>query len=112
MSLKFDCNGMTYEIIEVSEDVLKDDYMKDHPKEVKEEIYLFGRTDYTKHTITIDQGLNEQEKIKTLKHELCHCWMHNTANGHQEEYSEEQICEIVACSNDFINGVVEAYLKK
>lgn len=38
--------------------------------------------------------------------------MYNTANNNHSEYNEEHICEIVACSNDFINEVVEQYKNK
>lgn len=109
--MKFECNNMTYEIIEVEEDELKEIYLKSHIDCKKEEIYVYGDTDYTEHLIRISKNLNEQEKIRTLKHELCHCWMYNTANSNHSEYDEEHICEIVACSNDFINEVVESYKK-
>ena len=109
--MKFKCFNMIYEILEVSEKKLKEEYVKDHPRENKDDIYVFGHTNYTKHIIKISKDLNEEEKIKTLKHELCHCWMWNTANSGQTEYNEEHICEIVACSNDFINEVIEQYLK-
>lgn len=107
--MKFKCNNMEYEIIEVSEDELKDEYIKDHPKEKREEIFLYGRTSYTQHTIKLCKDLHPEEKIRTLKHELCHCWMWCTANSNHQEYDEEHICEIVACINDFINEVVNEY---
>lgn len=107
--MKFNCNGANYEITEVSLDELKEEYIKDHPNRKEEEIFLYGRTSYINHTIKINKDLNEEEKIRTLKHELCHCWMWNTANSSQEEYDEEHICEMVACSNDFINEVVKEY---
>ena len=106
---KFKCNEMNYEIIESSLEELREDYIREHPNSKKEEVFLYGRTDYTKHIIKINKDLNEEEKIRTLKHELCHCWMWNTANSNQEEYNEEHICEIVACSNDFINEVISKY---
>lgn len=109
--MKFKCINMIYEIIEVSEEELKEKYIKEHPKEDKDDIYIFGNTSYTEHIIRISEELNEEEKIKTLKHELCHCWMWNTSNANHLEYNEEHICEIVACSNEFINEVVEKYKK-
>lgn len=108
--MKFKCNNMTYEIVEVEEDDLKEEYIKEHPNEKKEDIFLYGRTSFTQHIIKLCKDLNEEEKIRTLKHELTHCWMWNTANCNQENYNEEHICEIVACSNDFINEIVNQYL--
>lgn len=110
--MDFKCNNMDYTIIEVPEDELKEEYLKEHPNEKKEEIYLYGRTNYVKHTIKLCNELNGQEKIRTLKHELCHCWMWNTANSGHAEYDEEHICEIVASSNDFINEVINEYKSK
>lgn len=110
--MKFKCLNMTYEIIEVPEEELKEIYIKEHPDEKKNNIYyIFGNTNYIEHIIRISKELNEEEKIRTLKHELCHCWMWNTANSNQSEYDEEHICEIVASSNDFINEVVNEYIK-
>lgn len=109
--MKFKCFNMTYEIIEVSEEELKEKYIEEHPKDNKDDIYVFGNTSYTEHIIRISKELNEEEKIKTLKHELCHCWMWNTANSGHMEYNEEHICEIVASSNNFINEVVNEYIK-
>ncbi|MDO4282360.1 MAG: hypothetical protein Q4D02_01875 [Clostridia bacterium] len=107
--MKFKINDMTYKIIEVNEEELKNNYLKEHPNAKKEEIYIFGNTNYTEHIIRLCKELNPEEKIRTLKHELCHCWMWNTANSNQIEYNEEYICEVVAHSNDFINKVVEKY---
>lgn len=109
--MNFEINKNTYEIKEINEDELKEIYIKEHFNEKKNEIYIFGRTDFVKHLILISNELNNQEKIKTLKHELCHCWMWNTANANHQEYDEEHICEIVANSNDFINEIVSQYKK-
>ena len=105
--MKFKCNNMTYEIIEDSRETLDKKYKEDFP-DSEYKIY-FGYTSYTEHKIVLNKDLNKEEKIKTLKHELAHCWLHNY--GHTfSEYGEEDVCEIVACSNDFINEIVRQYL--
>lgn len=51
--------------------------------------------------------------IKTLKHELTHVWLYEYEHNQDEkEFNNEDVCEIVACSNDFINEVVEKYITK
>ena len=53
--------------------------------------------------------------IRTLKHELTHVWLWEYGHNQHEDdkkYSYEDICEIVANSNSFINEVVEKYKKE
>lgn len=48
--------------------------------------------------------------IRTLKHELVHVWLWEYGhNQHEKEFNSEDVCEIVASSNDFVNEVVEQY---
>lgn len=56
--------------------------------------------------------LREQANIiKTLKHELTHVWLyeygHNKNND--KSFNCEDVCELVASSNDFINKIVCKY---
>ena len=56
---------------------------------------------------------NQANIIKTLKHELTHVWLYEYGhNQHEKEFNFEDICEIVASSNDFINEVVDEYKSK
>ena len=53
--------------------------------------------------------------IRTLKHELTHVWLWEYGHNQHEDdkkYSYEDVCEIVACSNSFINEVVEKFKKE
>lgn len=53
--------------------------------------------------------------IRTLKHELTHVWLWEYGHNQHEEnkkYSREDICEIVASSNNFINEIVDKYKKE
>ena len=48
----------------------------------------------------------------TLKHELMHVWLYE--NGHtnqdgKEVFGYEDVCELTALSNDFINKIVKEY---
>ena len=70
-----------------------------------------GRTDYDITQVYIEKGSKEQ-MLLTLKHELMHIWLYE--NGHKNQdgkeiFSYEDICELCALSNDFINKIVKLY---
>ena len=70
-----------------------------------------GESAYDEGTIYIEKNTQEQMML-TLKHELMHVWLYE--NGHknqggQEVFDYEDLCELVALSNDSINRVVELY---
>lgn len=73
---------------------------------------IVGRSTYGDGVILIEQNTPRQMML-TLKHELMHVWLyehgHTNQNG-QEIFNYEDLCELVALSNDFINSVVEKYL--
>ena len=52
--------------------------------------------------------------IKTLKHELTHVWLYEYGHNQNDEktFTYEDVCEIVASINDFINEIVQEYLKQ
>ncbi len=92
--MKFKCNNTEYEIVE---------------KEKLENEELVGLTDYQKKQVLLKK-LDRDFMIKTLKHELTHVWLYEYEHNQDEkEFNNEDVCEIVACSNDFINEVVEKY---
>ncbi len=49
--------------------------------------------------------------IKTLKHELTHVWLYEYGHNQNEDktFTYEDVCEVVASINDFINEIVEQY---
>lgn len=56
---------------------------------------------------------NSNQMLLTLKHELMHVWLYE--NGHtnqdgKEIFDYEDMCELVALSNDSINRIVKLYL--
>lgn len=73
-----------------------------------------GRSDYISTDIYIEKNTFEQ-MLLTLKHELMHVWLYE--NGHKnqdgkEVFSYEDLCELVALSNNSINKIVDLYLSK
>lgn len=77
----------------------------------REGYYTHGLTCYSENTIYINETSSEKER--TLKHELTHCWLYMYGHNQDEkEFNNEDICEIVASINNFINEIVEKYKNK
>lgn len=105
--MKFEINKDLWEIEEIKADQLKEMYEKQMEEKA---YYIFGVTQKSEHKIYINKDLCEAQKIKTLKHELTHCYIWEYGLYNVMDINEEVICEIIASSNDFINEVVEQYL--
>lgn len=94
--MKFKCNNTKYEIIEKEELDNKED---------------IGYTDYQNRQVILKK-LDKNFMVKTLKHELTHVWLYEYGHNQEEkEFNSEDVCEIVASSNDFINEAIEQYLE-
>lgn len=65
-----------------------------------------GLTFYKEHKIWIAKELCEDEKTRTLKHELTHCYIWEMGFYNVEFNYEEVICDFVATIHDFINEVI------
>lgn len=65
-----------------------------------------GLTFYKDHKIWIDEELCDDEKIRTLKHELTHCYIWEMGFNNVEFNYEEVICDFVATIHNFINEVI------
>lgn len=73
-----------------------------------------GRSHYEDKTIYVEKG-KFKDMMLTLKHELMHVWLYE--NGHtnqdnKEVFDYEDMCELVALSNDSINRIVKLYLEE
>lgn len=101
--MEFEINNTTWTIEEVDEATIKN--------EMENNNETLGVTSYKTQTIML---LKDQANItKTLKHELTHVWLYEYGHNQNDDktFSYEDVCEVVASSNDFINEVVQAYLK-
>ena len=100
--MKFELNGIEWTIEEIDEERMKAEAELDH---------IWGLTVYSKQKVFLLDSLSKELLIQTLKHELTHAWLDSYAHPQNNEYKYhyEQICEIVAKSNDFINDIVEKY---
>ena len=64
----------------------------------------------TQEILLLDKQVNI---LRTLKHELTHVWLWEYGhNQNEKEFNKEDICEIVASSNNFVNEVVEEFKKE
>lgn len=106
----FIINNDTWEIKEMTKDELIQLY-QDNLKE-EDVYYVFGVTIKPTHKIYINKDMCNEQKIKTLKHELTHCFIWEYGLYNVDNVNEETICDLVASSNDFINEVVQDYIKK
>lgn len=98
----FEINNTIWSIEDVNEDRINN--------EVKNDTTL-GVTLYKEQKILL---LTYQVNIiKTLKHELTHVWLYEYGHNQVEkEFNCEDVCEIVASCNDFINKVVNKYINE
>lgn len=96
--MKFKINGTEWTIRLVNE------------AEMNNDGYL-GLTTYKTQEILLLK--NQANILRTLKHELTHVWLWEYGhNQHEKEFNFEDICEIVASSNDFVNEIVDKFKKE
>ena len=72
-----------------------------------------GRSHYDDRTIYIEKG-NFEDMLLTLKHELMHVWLYENGHTNQnndEVFGYEDVCELVALSNNSINRITDLYLQ-
>lgn len=103
--MEFEINGSEWNIIELSNYTMKTQF------NCNDDDYLHGITKYSENTIYINKSSLEIKR--TLKHELMHVWLY--MYGHNQDnkvFDNEDVCEIVASSNDFINDIVDLYFRK
>lgn len=99
--MKFKINNTEWEIKVVDEATINNEMKQDG---------TLGVTIYKTQEILLLE--NQANIIKTLKHELTHVWLYEYGHNQSEkEFNCEDICEIVASSNDFINEIVEKYIQ-
>ncbi|MFI3214404.1 MAG: hypothetical protein R3Y24_13840 [Eubacteriales bacterium] len=70
-----------------------------------------GLCDYFDKKIWIKKDINEQEKKKTLLHELTHAFLYETQLSAKEKYSLEEVCECVGRFGMKMFEIVEEYFK-
>lgn len=86
--------------------------IKEVPRNLMEIENALAETDYMKQEIRMWKDC--KCKKNTLKHELCHVWLweYSHVQNEDDKYHFEQVCQIVANSNDFINKIIDKYFEK
>lgn len=101
--MKFKINNTEWLIEEVDEATINNEMKSDG---------TLGVTIYRNQKIML---LKDQANIiKTLKHELTHVWLYEYGHNQNDDktFSYEDVCEVVASSNDFVNEIVRQYKEK
>lgn len=71
-----------------------------------------GQSQYLTQNIYIEKS-SENQMMLTLKHELMHVWLYENGHTNQnndEVFGYEDLCELVALSNNSINKIVDLYI--
>lgn len=107
--MKFKINNDNWEILEGNTKDLIELYKSQNDDDV---YFCFGVTIKDKQLIYINKEMNFEQQIKTLKHELAHCYIWEYGLYNVPNFNEEMACDLVSSSNDFINEIVEKYKKE
>ena len=105
--MKFKINNNNWEIKEKDKQTLLDKYNSNHEDSA---LFVFGMCIYSEHEIWINKDMCKEQKIRTLKHELTHCYMWSYGLYNVPHFTEEMACDLVESINDFINEVVKEYV--
>lgn len=105
----FEMNGRKWTIKEVPQEEM----WVEAKQEQDTGEYFFGKTIFHKQEIWLDKDISEEQKRKTLIHELVHCYTgsyftFSSLNGQDEDLW----CDIMSNSFDIITEIVNKYSEK
>ncbi len=114
-NFKFKINNEDWIIKELSQQEIKE-YQKERSKfgyrdDGEECGRYYGVTYIDEQIIILDKDLPIQRKMKTLIHELTHCYIATTITHLENKYDEEFVADIVANSFYIILDVVTRYFQ-
>lgn len=101
--MKFKINNTEWNIEEVDEATINNEMKADG---------TLGVTIYKTQKIMLLK--DQTNTIKTLKHELTHVWLYEYGHNQNDDktFTYEDVCEVVASSNNFINEIIKEYLEQ
>lgn len=114
--MKFKMNNREWTITEVSQQEIKN--MQNIRRANEDEnlksvdTRYYGITYCDVMQIYIDKDLPEERKKSTLIHELTHCYIDSYITHSEQEYSEEDVADIVSNSYDIIHEIVDKYFEE
>lgn len=74
--------------------------------------YYYGQTHFQTQEIWIDEDLSKEQKIKTLYHELMHCYLRMYIVTLDQTYDEESLCDISSNAHNIIDNIAKKYFKE
>ncbi len=106
--MKFKINDDEWEIIETSQEKMFAEYNEEFKNDG---IFYNGITCPMKRKILLYKDLPQQQKKKTLYHELMHCYLFTYISFNNIGFCIDDFCDISANSHDLIHKIVEDYFK-
>lgn len=104
--MKFILNNDIWKIKEVDSQKLLQKYNEEFDSD---STFCFGVTLYPKHEIWINNNMCQEQKIKTLKHELTHAYIWEYGLYNAPNFTEEMVCDLVAACSDIIGEIAANY---
>lgn len=102
-------NGLKWDIQLADREYLIDRYNHEHEEKCT---YAFGVTDYVNHIVYINKELSPQQFKKTLLHELTHAYIWSVGMCNYDDFSEENVCDIVSSCLEIIYKIADDFLSK
>lgn len=112
--MKFKMNDCKWEIVEIGQDKIRQHLKELADKELEENPSIgryCGCTYIDENKIYIDVSLPNDRKRNVLIHELTHCYIQSYMTHSNQNYNEENVCDISANSHDIIHKIVEDYFR-
>lgn len=104
---EFKMNDRVWHIVEVDQEsfwTADNELEKMNSKE-----YYFGRTMFDRNVIWLWKDASQEQKRKTLMHELLHCYRGSYVTFNDINCDEDFWCDMCANSHDIIHDIVERY---
>jgi hypothetical protein len=106
---EFKMNDRVWHIVEVEQESFwKDD---NELEKMNSKEYYFGRTMFDRNVIWLWKEASQEQKRKTLMHELLHCYRGCYVTFNDVNCDEDFWCDMCANSHDIIHDIVERYFE-
>lgn len=104
--MKFKMNDHTWEIVEVGNDEIFDEYNKDADTSDIARLYAFVR--YSDHKLFLNVNNCYYSQNRALLHELMHIYIYEYCSW-EMNFNEEIVCDLMSNSHDLIHKIADKY---